>query len=480
MSPEGLLAFLAVCIGFYAAASPVQRESVKQFVPLWLIALPLTVSMVLVFFQRWISAVAPSWHLLEFCLGLASFGILVLALVFAWLLWEHAYLGSKPDCRIERILRVAALESKYAEAERVLIKNRDQVITLSGDAQNRIFETDLVSGFLEAHSWFHLDLIKDQKALNRLADGRRAVYQVLRAMLLTDGLSPISSFVAERSGGDEVTLPSQRELDFVDGTFGDSSWYIGSNAHYPLTITAIELLRSGRFDEGYNQLGGAYEATQGISERARCPVYAVVVVETHAIIEAIEARSEGDLYVTDLWDLFAAVSSRSSFEASIWESPEANWEYPTPFAYLLSSICSTLRQVYLKCLEKSTHKSYGPWVVDPPHATAVQAAKAWSFCAWNLCYHRSTSGEEFRKNLVRTYLESTVMLGWQVERAFNSVPNRPVGGINVWRDLLADELSQRFFPTAAKRELRAAHQDVDNGLYAGPAKEWLAERLNLD
>src|ERR1700730_296193 len=88
--------------------------------------------------------------------------------------------------------------------------------------------------------------------------------------------------------------------------------------HYPLLFAALEPLRAGTLDSEYNKIGRAYEADQGASARAYCPVYIAAKSEVLAIEVALERGVEKDLYVTDLFDLFGAVLERSEFNPNIW------------------------------------------------------------------------------------------------------------------------------------------------------------------
>jgi hypothetical protein len=163
--------------------------------------------------------------------------------------------------------------------------------------------------------------------------------------------SPLRSAVVKHYGGLENLDYTDAERELMEKTFLNPKWYLETRADYPLVISAIEELNSCKLDTEYNDVGRAYETSQGMSRRSQCPVYLAVKTIVLAIQAAIEQRAHGDFYVTDLLDMFRAVQGHSKFNKEIWEGDRSNREFPTPFAYLLYEIAGDLRDLSGRCAE---------------------------------------------------------------------------------------------------------------------------------
>jgi hypothetical protein len=98
--------------------------------------------------------------------------------------------------------------------------------------------------------------------LRSLENRHGAVDVVVRELLRSD-VSPLRSAVIARYGGLEHLRYSLSERALMDRTFQNPKWYFEASAHYPLVISAVEVLRSGKLDADYNDIGRDYEADQG-------------------------------------------------------------------------------------------------------------------------------------------------------------------------------------------------------------------------
>jgi hypothetical protein len=195
--------------------------------------------------------------------------------------------------------------------------------------------------------------------LKALENRHRAVDVVVRE-LLRSGVSPLRSAVVSRYGGLEHFIYAESERALIEKTFQSPQWYFESGAHYPLTISSVEALRSGKLDTDYNDVGRDYEVSQGISRRSRCPIYLATKTEVLAIEAALEGHIEKDFYVSDLFDIFRAVKERSKYDEAVWLSPLSNSEFPTPYAYLLYTITSDLEDLSCTAAQAATCSAQQP------------------------------------------------------------------------------------------------------------------------
>jgi hypothetical protein len=122
----------------------------------------------------------------------------------------------------------------------------------------------MVASLVDSHSLVHLELLANIKFLESLENRFGAVDVVVRELLHSE-VSPLRSAVVSRYGGLEHLVYSEAEKALMDKTFLNPQWYVVASAHYPLVISAVEVLRSGKLDFRYNEIGRDYEASQGIS-----------------------------------------------------------------------------------------------------------------------------------------------------------------------------------------------------------------------
>ncbi|HEU5234474.1 MAG TPA: hypothetical protein VFU50_16560 [Terriglobales bacterium] len=271
---------------------------------------------------------------------------------------------------------------------------------------------------------------------------------------------------------------SDRERDLIEGTFQSPNWYYEAGAHYPLVIATIEALNANTLDAAYNDVGRHYDARQGISTRSHCPIFLGTKTHVLAIQAALNQRVESDFYVSDLRDVFRAVLERSVFKPLVWESPLANREHPTPYAYLLYEIAGDLRHLSETALEKSTTRTASPQAAAPGRI-ASDLAMTWSFCVWSIARSSNHVSSDFRDRIIEQYFLFVLALGWQPSEVYHG-PIGAVAGLEAWRDLFMDELERRF-AGAYQHELdalRSAFDSLDRGKrFVFDGADWLQERL---
>jgi hypothetical protein len=320
--------------------------------------------------------------------------------------------------------------------------------------------------------------LANRQFLNSLENRFGAVDVVVR-QLLGPGTSPLRSAVVKRYGGLEHLVYSDFERDVIEKTFQNPIWYFEASAHYPLIISAIETLRSGKLDANYNDVGRDYEATQGVSKRAYCPIYLAVKTEVLAVEAALERRIEKDFYVSDLFQIFDAVLQRSSFSKAAWESPLSNGEFPTPYAYLLYEITADFRHLSARALRAATSCT-APWRAEKPGGVADALARNWSSCVWRIADSQERVSLAFRNHVIHEYLKFVLALHGQPSEIYYGPVSNKVEGLNAWRDLFLGELRDLFgsSPSHEDTALREAFESLDHGKhFIFEGSDWLEKEL---
>jgi hypothetical protein len=310
-------------------------------------------------------------------------------------------------------------------------------------------------------------------------ENRFAAVDVVVRKLLRSEVSPLRSAVMKTFGGLENAPYPENERQLVERTFQQPSWYVKAFAHYPLVMSAVEELRSGKLDSEYNDIGRDYEASQGISRRSQCPVYFALKTEVLAIEAAIEEGNEEDLYVSDLSDVFRAILERSKYDKRVWESDAANGEFPTPYAYLLYQIGSDFRDLSAKAVQKATSKSDGPRLIQSPPRIAHDLARIWSSCVWSIADPPTGVSEKFRNDAIEDYLVFILQLGWAPTEIYHDGRWDTIKGLDAWRDMFLKEV-KRIFSGFADRQwiLKGAAKSLDQGKrYVTDGYDWLCTEL---
>jgi hypothetical protein len=479
---EALLTFIGILVAILAIVRPVQRRSLTLFVPLWYLGAAVLLSFVLIVCRDAPFGVRPpfGWSLSKvvFGLTLGAFVIPVGAALWSWAQWHSARLTGKNIEKVEDVFQAALREHEFDEVERILRKNQSSLEQLPAGAASVLFHPAMVAALVNSHSLSHLQLLANVRFLTSLQNRHAAVDVVVRE-LLRSVYSPLRSAVASRYGGMEYLTYSDSERELMDRTFQNPKWYFQANAHYPLTMSALEAVRTGKLDNVYNQTGRHYEATQGISTRVYCPIYLATKTEVLAIEAALTEGAEEDFYVTDLWDVFRAVQERSTFNETVWESSLSNHEHPTPYAYLLYEIARDLRDLAAKALQEATSDPTPPRV-DRPGDVARALALTWSMCVWSIADSKDQVSPVFANGVIEEYLLFVLALGWQPSEIYLMPIGEHVDGLDVWHELFLSELKERFAPSDARRRtaLKNAFESLDFGKrFVSEGHQWLGKQL---
>jgi hypothetical protein len=478
---EALLTFAGILVAVWAVVRPVQRRSLALFASPWRVGAGILLAFVLIFCRDAPFGLPPpfGWPLPSVLFGLTvgAFIVPVGAALWSWFSWHRAKLSGEKFRRVENIFQAALREREFDEVERIVRRNQKHLDRLAPSAVSVLFHPTMIAAIVGSGSLVHLELLADMRFLRSVDDRFGVVDEVVRELLRSD-ISPLRSLVVSRYGGLEHLTYTASEQDLVAKTFTKAEWYVDANAHYPLVISAVEALRSGRFDTEYNDIGRSYEADQGISARSHCPIYLAAKTEVIAIEAALEAKFEGDFYVSDLFDIFRAVQERSNFNRAVWEDGRSNSEFPTPYAYLLYEIHGDLWNLSAKALEASTLESGTP-IAESPGRIARDLALTWSFCVWNIASSEDQVSPEFRKYTIKQYLLFVLALGWGPSEIYLGSSRGHVAGLDTWRDLFLGQLRDRFRGDASKRTvLREAMEDLDQGKrYVSDGYDWLENEL---
>lgn len=472
MTLEALLTFVGILVGVLAIARPVQRQSLLLFVPWWVLPSSVGLALILLIIRDTPLGVAPpfgwSLPLVLYGLTLGAFLIPVAAAGWGLFSWHNAKLTDTKLRRVEKLFHTSLREQELDEFERIVRRNQQVLDRLPPSAASLLFHPDMVKALTDSRSMVHFELLANLKFLKSL-ENRFAAVEVVVRDLLRSSPSPLQSAVVARYGGVEHLIYTESERNLMERTFENPEWYLASNAHYPLIISAIEALRTGKFDESYNGIGENYEASQGISSRASCPVYLAIKAE----VLAIEAGWDGDFYISDLWQIFAAVLERSSYKSDAWKNSLSSDEFPTPYAYLLYEIGSDLRSLAAKTLPKASG--------DAPRRFARDLAQSWSFCVWRIAGEEDQVSARFRSDFIREYLIFVLALKEEPNEIYHGSAHVGVEGLLPWRDLFLGEL--REFMVGNRREvaaIREAFDDLDRGkMFISRGSDWLEEQLAL-
>lgn len=482
MTLEALLTFIGVLIAVLAIVRPVQRHSLTLFVPMWGLGAAICLALVLIICRDAPFGVRPlfGWSLAKVVFGLtiSSFLIPVGAALWGWISWHRAKLTGRKVGRVENVFTAALREREFDEVERIVRKNHDRLEELPASATSVLFNPAMVAALVNSHSLVHLELLANMKFLRSLENRYGAVDVVVRELLRSD-LSSLRSAVVSKYGGLEHLAYSESERALMKKTFQNHEWYFEASAHYPLVISAVEALRSGRLDTDYNGIGRDYEASQGISARSHCPIYLSIKTEVLAIEAALQKRSEKDFYVSDLRDIFGKVQERSKFNKSVWQDSLSNREFPTPYAYLLYAITEDLRHLSAKALEVATSKD-DPRRAENPGRLARDLALTWSYCISSIADSEDQVGPEFRIHLIEQYLLFVLALGWEPNEIYFGAGGDNVKELHVWRDLWLSELQARFVSANSRQReaLKKALESLDHGKrFVFEGYTWLEQNL---
>ena len=401
MTLAALLTVFSITWAILSAARPVGRRSVAMLVPKWRIIVAIILSFLCIVVRDAPFGIKPPFglrlDLAEFGLTLGSLLVLVVVALWCWITWNKAKLTRKNIARLEQVIKTALREKEFDEIERILNKNKHTLNQVPANVETALFNPNLVGALVESDSMVHLELLSNMQFLTSLSD-RLSAADVVGRSLLHSPLSPLRSAVVSRYGGAENLTYTDAQRALMERTFLKPEWYQATRADYPLVISTIETLDSGNVDIEYNNVGRAYEASQGISKRSQCPIYLATKTLVLSIEAAVSQKAQGDFYVSDMWNVFQAVQEHSIFNEEVWESDRANSEYPTPYAYLLYEIANDLEELSSTAVQSATPNAELR-KVEAPNRIARDLAMIWSFCVWSIADSESKSARVFVKAL---------------------------------------------------------------------------------
>jgi len=479
MTLAALLTFFSVLLAILSLARPVGRRSLELFVPRWRMIAALLLSLACIVCRDAPLGVKPlfGWPLstVLFGLTLGSFLFPVVAAIWCWVTWHRAKLTGRNLCRLTGVLSAALRERQFDEVERIVRRNENRLERLPASSASILFSPAIVAALVESRSFVHLELLAKLPFLNSLENRFEVVDTVVRE-LLRSNLSPLRSSVVSRFGGLEHLRYTDSERALVEKTFENPEWYLAAGAHYPLVISAVEELRKGTHDADYNGSGRDYEASQGVSLRSRCPIYLAEKTEVLAIQAAIRKQAKGDFYVSDLSDIFRSVQERSKYDEAVWKSDRNNWEFPTPYAYLLYEVFYDLRRLSSEAVQQSI-VPVTPQHVTEPCRIAQDLAQNWAFCAWSIADSAGKVSPEFRSSLIQEYLKFVLELGWEPSEVCFGL-DRDAAGLGAWRDLFLRKLQDLFKGGLRFGELQKGFDSLDQGKrYVFEGYDWLEGEL---
>jgi hypothetical protein len=482
MGFDGLLAFLGIGVAIFAIADPVTRRAIRLFIDKRTLYGGFLLAFILIFSAKLLHEAHP---ILDILLQGVALLTLVATAHRAWKQYSTAHLSDATAPGLAELFRVALLEKRFSEVERVLRINRGNISKhLTAEGRRHLFDPELVRAMVDARSLIHLELLADEGFLESL-ENRLSVVDVVVRALVEARHSPIRSAVIRQYGGDEGHIPDPGSVRLFESTFGNPSWYLSTRADYPLLMGALEALRSGGLDAAYNSKTEHYTASQGISSRSRCVVNLAEKAHVLALSAAIEGHADGDFYVSDLLNIFSEILDRSQVRPDIWQSPP---EAPTPYAWLLKEILADLynlsRQVLRSCYSEisDSPSEAGRLLareriierrIAPVPRIARDLAMVWSFCVLELA--RADEGNVsawFRRSWVRRYFDFLLQLRHAPHEAFDATGDQVVG-LDEWDNVFVGAF--RGFLHSSNEELRGRIREAIDSLDRG--KGWVR---NLD
>jgi hypothetical protein len=223
-----------------------------------------------------------------------------------------------------------------------------------------------------------------------------------------------------------------------------------------------------------------YATDQGISSRAHCIIYLAIKAEVLAIEAGIENNAaEKDFYVSDLWQIFCAVLEQSMFQEAVWESDQSNSEFPTPYAYLLSTIAYDLDDLSAAALAKAVSMPAALKLAAPARLPS-DLARMWSACVSYVPDSAGHVSPAFRKSIIQQYLLFVLALKSAPHEILLYGQNVDAAVVCQWRDLYLGALTSRIVSASAveRDAIRHAFESLDMGKhYVYEGYEWLEDAL---
>ncbi|MBU0459927.1 MAG: hypothetical protein KJ771_03900 [Nanoarchaeota archaeon] len=444
MSSGLVLALFAIIIAGYGILNQVQKASLGIFLP-WKIFIS---AIVIIFSLSLIPyfAVSYGWNIslqdrniLESWIFIISIGVWVLSIIK----YDQARLYLKKQYKFSNFLEVCLRENLFDEFNRIIQKNQDVIYKLSQDTIQKMFNRRFVRSLFQSGSWIPLQLLTDERLIEKVGYLRHNLIDAVIREILKLEESPLQSVVVRKFGGNESCYISEQEERLIENTFQNPDWYFNINAHYPLVISAVEEIASGRLDEMYNGNGRLYESWQGISPRYRCIIFLSLKTHVMAIENAIEERKEEDFYISDLLDIFRNILKHSRYNKQIWEDKKVNYEHPTPFASLIYEIANDFRNLSEKCVNVAFDRSNN--IIEPPGIIAKDLAAIWSFCISMIAQSRGNVGEQFRNTIIEGYLNFILQVAFGASEILGHIGIGSDINLSEWKELYIGQLRKRLY-----------------------------------
>ena len=474
MTLDGLLAIIGIIVAIYALARPIQHQSIMLFVPWWVVLTAVAVSCLILLsldgLDTWNVPVCPG---VTFGAKTVAFVFPVAAGIWAVCRWHSARLSAKTDGLFRQFLLTSLREDTFDEAVRIVLRNTDRLASvLTKETADLLFDRRFVRALVAARSWVHLELLTQDAILEKQPNRFAAVDRTVRELLSADE-SPLRTAVLCEEGGDETLVCSDQESQLIDRTFCNPQWYMKCRVGNPLLMTARELLDSGKVDDTYNRNDLLYISRQGVSSRSRCPLFLGEKTIVYAVKAAIEQGVDGDFYVTDLAALFEDIYEHSRYDAAVWDNPPKYCgEFPTPFAYLLSTISADLYSLGEEAFRKA---KLG---VDPPGEIVRQIGVTWAVCLAHVIQGPGHAPDRFRRGRVIQHFSFVLETLHPVADKGKEAPPH----LGAWQEAFLAPLKQMFGPSdhAARDFLTEAANHLDLGrrnIFDHEA--WLRSELGL-
>ncbi len=478
MSLGLLFTFLAIVIAGYGILDQVQKASLEMFFPWKILICAMAFSFLLSLVPYF--EISYSWNIpLEYKTIFESWSFIILIGVLFLGVVRHrqARLDIKKKDKFANFLGVCLRENLFDEFDRIIKKNKDIIYQFSEDIIQGIYNQRFVRSLFQSNSWTPLELLTDDKLIKKVVSLKyKPIDTVIREMLKLEE-SPLQSAVVREFGGKEPYYISDREEKLIEDTFQNPDWYLNTRADYPLVMSAVEEIISGRLDEMYNGNGRLYESRQGISPRSRCIIFLSLKTHVMAIESAINKRKEGDFYISDLLDIFRNVLNHSRYNQQIWEDETVNSEHPTPFAFLIYEIANDFRSLSSKCIGAAFDSSNGS--IESPGRIAKDLAAIWSFCIWEITRNKGNVSEQFRNSIIKQYLSFILQVGFEQSKVLS-----PIGtniDLDEWRDLYANQLRKQLAFNSQDEAKIVLNKVVDNldiaEQYVQQGRDWLKEQI---
>jgi len=468
---EGLLAIAGIIVAVYAIAQPVQRRSIMLFVPVWIVAVALLLSVGILVWRKGVEAFGYEFYpWSDFASTVTAFFLPVIAAFIAIFLWSKAKLTKRKNKKFYDFIMSCLRENRFDELVRIVEKNENQLSSVLESATlDLLFEQRFVLAMSHARTWLHLRLLTCEEMLKRLPNLVKVIDAVVRA-LVAEPSSPLYAIVASAYGAEERPFCTDSDWELVTKTLQNPAWYISVRADYPLLMIACELLDSGKLDDAYNRNDELYIARQGLSTRAKCPIF--LALKTHVLMleEAVKKEGDTDYYVSDLYDLFRTICEHSVYNDNVWEGPNANREFPTPFAFLMSE---TLSDFFFLCDHRYSHGT------RPPRRIGHDLVSTWAICFIWLAESKGNVSTDSKIRRIISYMDFALQLRQAYVHETRDESRK--GNCKAWSELCTNQVKEKLGPATEVREilLEAANRlDVCKN-YVSENQKWLRDELGL-